>query len=194
MKALTDDDFRRAAAALACPEAAIRAVCAVEAPKGGFLATGEPVVLFEAHVFSRLTAGRFDASHPQLSTARWNSSLYRGGMAEHGRLQAAVALDRDAALQSASWGRFQIMGFNWRRCGFGSLQDFINAMYESEGRQLDAFVAFVKSAGLDDELQRLDWPAFARGYNGPGYAQNRYDERLAAAHASYATVGAHRVV
>jgi hypothetical protein len=194
MKTLTDDDFARAAAALACDVAAVRAVCAIEAPQGGFLATGEPVILFEAHIFSRLTGRRYDATHPSISSRTWNRALYRIGLSEHQRLAEAVALDRDAALQSASWGRFQIMGFNWQRCGFPSLQDFINAMYASEGQQLDAFVEFVKSAGLDDELRRLDWAAFARGYNGPSFAENEYDARLAAAYHSFAPGAVGRVV
>ena len=30
-------------------------------------------------------------------------------------------------------------------------------------------------------LQKKDWKAFARLYNGPAYAQNRYDEKLSKA-------------
>ncbi|MCY7315094.1 MAG: N-acetylmuramidase family protein [Rubrivivax sp.] len=29
-------------------------------------------------------------------------------------------------------------------------------------------------------LQRQDWASFARAYNGPGYAQNNYDTKIAA--------------
>jgi len=190
MKTLTDSDFQAAAATLGCSEAAVRAVCTVEAPKGGFLPTGEPVILFEAHVFSRLTAHAYDASHPLISSRVWNRALYRSGLNEWQRLQQAVQLDSVAAYQSCSWGKFQIMGFNYRRCGFPTLGSFVDAMHESEGHQLEAFVAFVKSAGLDDELARMDWAAFARGYNGPAYAENEYDTRLAVAFASYAAPGA----
>src|SRR5690606_7984441 len=35
-------------------------------------------------------------------------------------------------------------------------------------------------------LRRKDWARFARLYNGPGYAQNRYDEKLAQAYARHA--------
>jgi len=55
-------------------------------------------------------------------------------------------------------------------------------MVAGEPEQLDAFVQFVKNAGLDDELRRLDWAGFARGYNGPAYKANHYDEKLAAAY------------
>ena len=34
-------------------------------------------------------------------------------------------------------------------------------------------------------LQKKDWKAFARLYNGPAYAQNRYDEKLSTAYSSF---------
>ena len=34
-------------------------------------------------------------------------------------------------------------------------------------------------------LQKKDWPTFARLYNGPAYAQNRYDDKLSKAYFSF---------
>ena len=34
-------------------------------------------------------------------------------------------------------------------------------------------------------LQKKDWKAFARLYNGLAYAQNRYDEKLSTAYSSF---------
>jgi AP-3 complex subunit delta-1 len=45
---------------------------------------------------------------------------------------------------------------------------------------------FIKNAGLLDELKDLNWAGFAKGYNGPAYAQNKYDEKLATAYDKYA--------
>jgi hypothetical protein len=75
------------------------------------------------------------------------------------------------------------MGFNAAVCGFAHIDDFVNAMAESEGRQLDAMASFIAANGLDDALRAEDWADFARRYNGPGYAANAYDTRLAAAFA-----------
>lgn len=177
---LTEDDFKRAAAAIGCEVAAVKAVCAVEAPRGGFLADGQPTILFERHIFSRRTMGVYDAKYPDISNRKPGG--YQGGAAEHDRLAIAVRLERRAALESASWGKFQIMGFNYEACGFSNLQAFINAMYESEGRQLDAFVAFILHEGLADELRQHRWADFARRYNGPTFAKNQYDTKLAAAY------------
>lgn len=187
---LNEADYQRAADALGCEPAVIKAVDRVESAGSGFLPNGQPKILFEAHIFGRITGGQYNHSHPDISSATWNRKLYKGGAAEHDRLQRAVDLDRSAALQSASWGRFQILGSNWRECGFPNLQAFINAMYESEGAQLDAFVSFVKKRGLADELQRKDWAGFARGYNGPAFKNNRYDIKLEQAYAVYARLPA----
>lgn len=180
MKTLTDADFERAADALDCDVAAIKAVCEVEAPRGGFLDDGvTPVILFEAHHFSRLTGHQYDATHAAISSRTWNRTLYAGGMREHRRLADAAALNRDAALQSASWGKPQIMGFNWALTGAKSLQAFINDMYRSEAAQLDLFIGFIKNSGLAGFLRDHDWASFAARYNGASYKQNSYDTKLA---------------
>lgn len=179
---LTEKDFQAAAAELGCSVAAIKAVAQIEAPKGAFLPDGRPVILFEAHHFSRLTHRRYDFSHPNISSPKWNRKLYRSPAGEHERLEEAAKLDRNAALMSASWGRFQIMGFNYREAGFASLQAFVNAMYKSEPAQLRAFVKLVKAWGLADELQRLDFEGFAYRFNGPAHAQNKYAPRMADAY------------
>lgn len=174
---LAEADFQRAAAALEVPVNVVKAVTQVESRGRGFLSTGEPVILFERHIFRRETNGRYDRTHPDLSNAAPGG--YGASSAQHGRLQRAVRLDRQAALRSASWGLFQIMGFNFELAGHPTLQSFINAMYRSEGDHLDAFVAFIKAdRGMWGALKRLDWAGFARRYNGPSYRKNRYDEKL----------------
>lgn len=192
-KLLTEADFQRAADELGCDVPAIRAVAEVESSGNGFLSDGtSPRILFEAHHFSRLTEHQYDVSHPDISSRTWNRALYATGpnadargIAEHRRLVRAVSLDRNAALQSASWGKFQIMGFNWRATGAMALQLFINDMYRDEGAHLDAFIGFVMHEGLAAALREHRWADFARGYNGSGFSANSYDTKLAAAWAKW---------
>jgi hypothetical protein len=75
------------------------------------------------------------------------------------------------------------MGDHCKSLGYADAEAFVAAMVSGEAAQLDAFVGFVKKNKLDDELVRHDWAGFARGYNGPAYRANRYDEKLAAAYA-----------
>lgn len=182
---LTEEDFNRTAEALVCEVACIKAVTEVESSGGGFLASGRPKILFEAHIFSRRTQHRYDATHPDISSAKPNRSLYKGGEREYGRLEEAMALNRQAALESASWGLFQVMGFNHQSAGFDSVDAFVEAMFESEGRHLEAFINFLQSHNLDAPLREKRWADFARGYNGENYAANKYDVKLEDAYEKY---------
>ena len=177
---LTDDDFQRAANVFGCPPRRVKAVCAVEAPRGGFDTTGQPTILFERHWFRKFTDGAFD-NFPDISNVK-PGGYTSSNKTEHDRLNKAVALNREAALKSASWGKFQIMGFNYKPAGFDSLQDFINAMYTDEAHQLDAFVDFVANdKRLAQAIKLGDSIGFARAYNGANYAVNKYDQKLVAA-------------
>lgn len=175
--------IREAARAIGCDVAAVQAVIDVES-RGGFYADTRPKILFERHVFSKRTGHRFDADHPDISSSRPGG--YVGGAAEYDRLDRAIRLDRRAALESASWGAFQIMGYHYAVAGCSDVEAFCRRMCASEDDQLHAFVGFVTANDLVDELRGRDWTAFARGYNGPAYARNRYDVKLAAAYALHA--------
>jgi hypothetical protein len=178
-------DWRDFAQALEIDEATLRAVAEVESTGSGFLPSpsGKPKVLFEGHAFHRLTGGRYSAEHPDISYPKWSRRKYSGSLAgEWGRLEAACRLDRTAALQSASWGLFQIMGFNYPYCGCEDVDTFVAKQYESAAQQLALFVKFISRPPLLPALRTRNWKAFARAYNGPGFAANRYDSKLAAAY------------
>lgn len=181
---LSPSDIVAAAAKLGCLREAVEAVLTVETGgAGGFLAdgTGRPRILLEAKHFGDATGHQFDATNPLISCGVQNWKLYQGGAAEYGRLQEAMALDEDAALESTSWGLFQILGSNGVSMGYGSVQGFVTAMVASEAEQLDAFVMFCRINHLTEALGGLDWATFARGYNGPAYRVNAYDTKLEAA-------------
>ena len=190
-KRITEQDLKQAAEALGVNLASIKAVTAVESRGTGFLDDGRPVILFERHIMHRQLrqAGRdadLLAKHlPDVINPI--AGGYKGGAAEHDRLHLARQIDPYCALCSASWGLFQIMGFHWGVLGYESPADFANKMAESEGQQLDAFVRFIKAdAGLHRALRSKDWSDFARRYNGPNYASNKYDVKLAAAYEEFA--------
>lgn len=184
---LTTADFERAAKRLGVPVSTVRAVAEVESGEdGGFDSLGRPTVLFEPHVFSKYTDHRFDATHGGVSYKVWKTKPYPTGTedernaANWAKIEYAAKLDRVAAYMSASAGRFQVMGFNWKVCGYPSLDAFWEAMWRSEGDHLDAFVGFVVTNNLARHLVSGDWEAFARSYNGAGQAQ-AYGAKIALA-------------
>jgi len=115
-RTVSDAMWQRLATRLDVELAALQAVAEVESSGSGFLPAPDrrPKILFEGHVFHRLTAGRYSATHPGISYPQWDRRRYSGSLAgEWKRLDKAAALDPVAAMQSASWGAFQIMGFNY---------------------------------------------------------------------------------
>jgi len=183
---LAPGDFRAAAAVLQLDERRIRAVDEVESRGRGFHPDSRrPVILYEPHVFHRLTRGKFSDSHPEISYPTWGTKPYPASQSiRYAQLIAARELDEAAALSSASWGRFQIMGFNHAAAGFSTPQAFVAAMCAGEGEHLMAFARFVKTSPRAMNALRLsDWAGFARWYNGEGYAQHGYDQRLKTAYA-----------
>lgn len=189
---LTETDYQRAAKALNVEVAAIKAVKEVETgSKGGFFGLDRPSILFEGHIFwNQLKKNGLDPhdyvkGNEDILYEKWTKAHYKGGMEEYKRLAQALTIHEKSAACSASWGLFQIMGFNYAVCGCANAREFVNRMMESEGAQLDLFVGFLKGNGWDKYLGALDWTGFARHYNGPQYAQNKYDEKLHKAYLKY---------
>lgn len=181
---LTIDQYRAAAKSIGCSVAAIIAVDTVESGGKGFLPDGKPTILFEPHIFwkelrsrgidpNKHTKGNEDILYPV-----WGSKPYGKSSQQHVRLERAVKVHREAALESASWGRYQICGFNHKLVGSPTVQDFINRVYKGEAEHLNMFVQYIKSVRLDDELRNLDWRGFAASFNGPLYFKNSYDTKL----------------
>ncbi len=183
---MTGPGMAKVCAALEVGELEIWAVLTVETNGFGFLKDRRPQILFERHIFSKLTGGQFDAANPDISNKAPGG--YLGGAAEYTRLEKAMALSpqkpeiAEAALKSASWGLPQIMGFNHKQAGFNSVLSMIQEMVDGEDAQLAALGNFIKSSGkCNVGLQRRDWGTFAAGYNGADFSINQYDKKLAAA-------------
>ncbi|MDD5271989.1 MAG: N-acetylmuramidase family protein [Methylovulum sp.] len=184
-KLLEEHDFESAAHLLDCDVAAVKAVAEVESGGAGFLPDGRAKILFEGHIFYKYTKGAYEKGHPSICYPHWTKKFYLGGAKEYERLAEAETLDKTAAHMSASYGKFQIMGFNFALCGFTSVNAFYEAMQTDEGAHLNAFCGYLKHTGLDAALRKHQWAAFAKGYNGSEYWKNKYDEKLAQAYAKY---------
>ncbi|NRT11534.1 N-acetylmuramidase family protein [Flavobacterium sp. 14A] len=180
--------FTAAAKYIGCAVSAIRAVDKVESRGSGFLKNGDVKILFEPHVFykylrkANITPVLSDICYP-----KWGTKPYGKESEQHAKLQRAVAINREVALMASSWGRFQIMGFNYKLCGCLSIQEFVNKMMESEEAQLELFVKYIMASHLDDELRAKDFTAFAAQYNGPLYFKNNYHTKMATADREFST-------
>lgn len=182
---ISKEDYIWAGKFLGCSAESLMAVVEVETGgKGGFVSDGKPQILFEGHVFWKELKERgidpepLSKQYPGIVYKTWTKSHYIGGPGEYKRYEIAERINEDAAICSTSWGIFQILGENYKLCSCNSPKDFYNKMCFSQVWQFLLGIEFIRSSGLYKHLITLDWAKFAKGYNGPGYAQNEYDKKL----------------
>ena len=168
--------------------AAIMAVSEVESRGSGFFSNQRPAILYERHIMRRrlihhgFNPNYYIEAYPSLVNRR--AGGYIGGVREYDRLEKAMTFDAASAMESCSWGAYQIMGFHWKHLGYQSVNDFVDQMHEGEAEHLKAFVYFIeKDPVLHRSLASKDWLTFARRYNGPAAVEmNQYDSKMAKAY------------
>ncbi len=180
---LQPGDIQAAASRLGCRAVALQAVLEVEAGGRAFDSRGRPVVEFEPHVFWRNLPSslRSRAQAEGLAWPAWRPGHYPGtsdGM--YDQIARACAIDEDAALKATSWGIGQTLGEEHEAAGYSDVRALVLDAMESAAAQLAMMASEIMHDGLAPALAGENWAAFARGYNGPGYAANHYDTKLAA--------------
>ncbi len=186
-------EIEKVANAKGIEPAALKAVIEVES---GGRATSKvdgkdmPLILYEFHVFYRypgLTdAQRSDAVSRKLAAPRWGDLPYvKSQSGRYGQLARAAKINEQAAYAACSWGVGQVLGENAEWLGYGTPKALAEKAMEGIAGQIDVMLAFVKKAGLLDELHARDWHGFARRYNGPGQV-DFYAGRMAAAYKRHA--------
>lgn len=205
MEELKEEDFLEAAQILDCEVEAIKAVAKVESANKGFYDNiidynfnyitnnfcfvlfnkRMPIILYERHIFYNLL--NKTKNKEEIEKAKKDSSIYNSlsgnygsasALNQYSKLQKAVSINPEIGYQSASYGMFQIMGFNYKSCGFNDLVDFLVAMEAGQKEQLKAFCNFIKSNNLQKYLKNKQWAEFAKRYNGPNYKKNNYDVKM----------------
>ena len=194
MEKLTDARIAEIARENGIHPAALLAVKLIESgTESGFLDSGKPQILFEGTVFYKylkanvksLDIDKLCAQYPNIIYPKWDKSKYLGGEKEWTRLEQARQINVKYANYAASWGMFQVMGFNYKSCGCESINEFVEKMSASQEQQLRLTLNFLKHSNLIVPLQKRQWATFARGYNGPGFAKNRYHIKLQSAYNNY---------
>jgi len=167
----------------------VRAILDVESNGHGFQ-QGQLVIRFEAHVFAGyISKNIFDAHFrydPDDPFSGWyRSTIHNEWVPYHDNqtreweaLDIATAISTDKALLSTSMGSAQVMGFNYKRIGFPSVQEMYRALGEDETFHVIALYNYVLSdPKLVEAIQAKDWRTIATLYNGTG-AVDLYAARL----------------
>ena len=181
---ITDADLIKVAIDYDIELAVIKAIKSVESG-GKSIQNGIPTMLFEGHVFWQqlkakgISPYNYISGNENILYQKWTKKYYtNSNQGELNRLKKAIKINEAAAFESASYGMFQIMGLNYKVCGYNSAKEFFNALCENEDNHLYAFVKFIKYKGIIPYLKTKNWRKIAYLYNGAAYAQNNYHIKL----------------
>ena len=159
-------------------EPGVAAACMLTETGGRRQKSGQMTIRFEPKVFHGYTGRQITATHAN-QAAEWLA------------FDEAKSVDERAAYDSISMGVAQVMGFNAGRLGYADAKTMFAALANSEDAQAIGFFEFIRtSRALHKAAQEKDWPNFARLYNGPAYAKNAYDVKMAGYYAAWQRVTA----
>ena len=158
------------AESIGIPPDVMNAVAAVES-------NGNPsAIRFEPHVFNKKSTTKI--------TWTDNGSGFSSVASETNKaaFQSAFNIDKKAAIESTSWGSYQVMGHHLLK--LNSNPDAAVAMFYADPQGVsDKMVAswFSGNSAACNAARSRDFATLARRYNGPAYAANAYDVNLEAA-------------
>lgn len=149
----------------------------------------EPLIRFEGHYFDQRLTGEKRRRARSAGLASPLAGAVANPKTQAGRwrlLAAAAEIDHQAAHESVSWGLGQVMGAHWQWLGLANIDALVAEARGGIEGQVRLMARYIDKVGLVPAIQKRNWEAFARAYNGPSYARNAYHTRIADAYQRYA--------
>ena len=172
---INDNDYATTAKDLGVEKEVLMAIASQESKHTSFKAVKQATILFERHKMYRLlikkgnTKASVDALSKKYPSIVNEDSGGHNDMTSYEKLKIAKSIDYDCAIQSCSWGKFQVMGFNYANL-YSSPRELEKAMNMCELQQFKYFVSYLKNtSGMVDALKNKNWERIATLYNGPNW-------------------------
>ena len=192
--AITETQLQRIAEQLGDKDTRrIKAVAHVESGGSGFFNNGLPKILYERHIFFRFVGELINIAKYGLISSRiaggYTSDIDGNGINDSwDKLSFGVCVNPDAAIQSVSIGKFQVMGMHYKALGYTSPIEMLWAASQSENAHYEMLRDYIlKVARIGWAYSMIDRVAdncrsFAKYYNGKSYAKYDYHNKLAFAY------------
>ena len=150
--------------------------------------TGKIIIQFEPSWFKKKA--------PYAPSGLWSVNKVDVQSKEWSAFNDAFKKNKDAAMQSTSIGIGQIMGFQYKRLGYKSVDDMWNDAKKGIEEQIKQMVKFINSdPKLRNALKEHNWTKVATIYNGRGfmdlakkYHRTPYDEAMEIAYNRFKNV------
>lgn len=172
MKKLTNNDILQLAKEFKLSVAQIKAVDSVESGGKGFDEnTGKIIIQFEPVWFKRKA--------PYTPSGKWSLNGVERQKQEWIAFNDAFSKNPNAAMESTSIGRMQVLGLHYKRLGFSTVGEMWDYAKESEKNQLRLGLLFIQTdKRLHKALSTCDWRTFAYYYNGRLFEKYGYHLKL----------------
>lgn len=177
-------------------EGIIYALIQVESSGRFSLKDGKIPILYERHWAYKLYKRKYGIKHalemyhlyPDI--INFKAGGYTTNNGEYKKLAKAIRkLEKEIAHESTSFGAFQIMGFNYKVCGYSSASEMSDKYHANPvEEQIKGFINFCinyKKGKLLKALKDKNFKSIARIYNGKKYKKYKYDKRLRLAYNSF---------
>lgn len=184
---ISKEDYEKESERLGVEIAIMEAIAKQESKRSSFWEEGQATILFERHKmweYLKKDKGKTDKELMKLNKLYPNIvNKDQGGYGKYSeqytKLEEAKKLDYTTALKACSWGKFQVMGFNYD-VSFDSPEDMEKAVNACEYQQFRFFIGYLENtSGLIRAMKNKNWEEIARLYNGnswrtinPEYANN----------------------
>ena len=190
---ISEENYNLTATKLGVEVEIMKAIAKQESKRNSFWEDGQATILFERHKMwiylkeSGKTQDELEVLKEKYPKIVNNSAGEYGAYSEqYEKLKIAKQIDYSSALKSCSWGKFQVMGFNYK-VSFSSPEEMEMAVNKCELQQFKFFIGYLENTnGLIQAIKDKDWELIAKKYNGaswkatnPDYASNiekYYDE------------------
>jgi hypothetical protein len=175
---ISEKEYKDLSAVFCLPVPSIKAIDFVESNGEGFdPATGKMKIQFEPSWFKKLSkviGGFWSFNKVDVQSKEWLA------------FNDAFKKDPDAAMQSTSIGRMQVMGFHYKRLGFKTVGQMWDFARESESNQLWLGLKFIETnRTLYYAVKQKEWETVAYLYNGQNYWIKGYHKKLQKAESTF---------
>lgn len=151
----------KAAQALGVDPAIIKAILVAETG-GQAIRTGSSIQFL--FMIGRHFTPKYRKKFPTRALPSWAGKRMSGSRSV---LRQAISLWPHGAYANTSWGIFQIHGWSYRKLGYGSPREMVQAFKNSGEAQIQGFIDFVRTKKrLYNAIKSKDWWGMARNYNG----------------------------